>query len=38
VRFLIDERLTVDLVSVAGQAGYDAQHVAHVGKAGWKRL
>jgi predicted nuclease of predicted toxin-antitoxin system len=36
VRFLIDECLTVDLVSVAGQAGHDAQHVAHIGKAGWK--
>jgi predicted nuclease of predicted toxin-antitoxin system len=36
VRFLIDECLSVDLVSVAGQAGHDAQHVAHIGKAGWK--
>ena len=36
MRFLIDECLTVDLVSVAGQAGHDAQHVAHVGKAGCK--
>ena len=36
MRFLIDECLSVDLVSVAGQAGHDAQHVAHVGKAGWK--
>jgi hypothetical protein len=36
VRFLIDECLSVDLVSVAGQAGHEAQHVAHVGKAGWK--
>ena len=36
MRFLIDECLTVDLVSVAGQSGHDAQHVAHVGKAGWK--
>ena len=36
MRFLIDECLTVDLVAVAGQAGYFAQHVAHVGKAGWK--
>ena len=36
MRFLIDECLTVDLVSVAGQAGHDAQHVAHIGKAGWK--
>ena len=36
MRFLIDECLSVDLVSVAGQSGHDAQHVAHVGKAGWK--
>jgi predicted nuclease of predicted toxin-antitoxin system len=36
VRFLIDECLTTHLVAVARQAGHDAQHVAHVGKAGWK--
>jgi predicted nuclease of predicted toxin-antitoxin system len=36
VKFLIDECLTVQLVTVAGQAGYEAYHVAHVGKAGWK--
>jgi predicted nuclease of predicted toxin-antitoxin system len=36
VRFLIDECLSVELVSVAGQAGHEAQHVARVGKAGWK--
>lgn len=36
MRFLIDECLTVELVSVAGLAGYEAHHVAHVGKAGWK--
>jgi len=36
VRFLIDECLSVDLVVVARQSGHDAQHVAHVGKAGWK--
>ncbi len=36
MRFLIDECLSIDLVSVAGQAGHDAQHIAHVGKAGWK--
>jgi predicted nuclease of predicted toxin-antitoxin system len=36
MRFLIDECLTIDLVSVASQAGHEAQHVAHVGKAGWK--
>jgi predicted nuclease of predicted toxin-antitoxin system len=33
---LIDECLSVDLVSVAGQAGHDARHVAHIGRAGWK--
>jgi predicted nuclease of predicted toxin-antitoxin system len=36
MRFLIDECLTVDLVQVASQAGHEALHVAHVGKAGWK--
>jgi predicted nuclease of predicted toxin-antitoxin system len=36
MRFLIDECLTIDLVFVAHQAGHEAQHVAHVGKAGWK--
>lgn len=36
MRFLIDECLSVDLVAVARQAGHDAQHVAHAGKAGWK--
>jgi predicted nuclease of predicted toxin-antitoxin system len=36
VRFLIDECLTVDLVTVAGHSGHEAQHVAHVGRAGWK--
>jgi predicted nuclease of predicted toxin-antitoxin system len=36
VRFLIDECLTVDLVTVAGESGHEAQHVAHVGRAGWK--
>lgn len=36
MRFLIDECLSVDLVAVAGQAGHEAQHVARVGKAGWK--
>jgi predicted nuclease of predicted toxin-antitoxin system len=33
---LIDECLSVQLVTVAGQAGYEAYHIAHVGKAGWK--
>ena len=36
MRFLIDEGLTIDLVSVASQAGQEAQHVARLGKAGWK--
>ena len=36
MKFLIDECLSVDLVTVAGAAGYEAQHVARVGKAGWK--
>lgn len=36
MRFLIDECLSIDLVTVAGQAGHEAQHVAHVGLAGWK--
>jgi predicted nuclease of predicted toxin-antitoxin system len=36
VRFLIDECLSVDLVAVANEAGHEARHVAHVGRAGWK--
>ena len=36
MRFLIDECLSIDLVTVAGQSGHQAQHVAHVGRAGWK--
>jgi predicted nuclease of predicted toxin-antitoxin system len=36
MKFLIDECLSIDLVTVAQQTGYEAQHVAHVGKAGWK--
>jgi predicted nuclease of predicted toxin-antitoxin system len=36
VRFLIDECLSVDLVTVAGESGHEAQHVAHIGRAGWK--
>lgn len=36
MRFLIDECLTVDLVAVAGKSGHEAQHVAHIGRAGWK--
>jgi predicted nuclease of predicted toxin-antitoxin system len=36
VRFLIDECLSVDLVTVAGEAGHEAQHIARIGRAGWK--
>lgn len=36
MRFLIGECLSVDLVAVAGSAGHEARHVAHVGRAGWK--
>ena len=36
MRFLIDECLSVQLVAVADDAGYEAHHIAHVGKAGWK--
>jgi predicted nuclease of predicted toxin-antitoxin system len=36
MRFLIDECLSIDLVSVASGVEHEAQHVAHVGKAGWK--
>lgn len=36
MRFLIDECLTTGLVAVASEAGYEARHVVHAGKAGWK--
>ena len=36
MRFLIDECLSLDLVTVAGESGHEAQHVAHIGRAGWK--
>jgi predicted nuclease of predicted toxin-antitoxin system len=36
VRFLIDECLSIDLVAIAGECGHEAQHVARVGRAGWK--
>ena len=36
MRFLINECLSVDLVTVAGESGHEAQHLAHVGRAGWK--
>ena len=32
----MDECLSVDLVAVAGESGHEAQHVAHIGRAGWK--
>jgi predicted nuclease of predicted toxin-antitoxin system len=35
MRFLIDECLTTLLVEVAHSAGYEAQHVVRIGKAGW---
>ena len=36
MRFLIDECLSVDLVIVDRETGHEAQHVAHVGRPGWK--
>ena len=36
MRFLIDECLTTALIPVANQRGHDAQHIALIGKAGWK--
>ena len=36
MRFLIDECLSVDPVTFAGESGHEARHVAHVGRAGWK--
>jgi predicted nuclease of predicted toxin-antitoxin system len=36
MKFLIDECLSPNLVTIARQAGFEAYHVAHVGKAGWK--
>jgi predicted nuclease of predicted toxin-antitoxin system len=36
MRFLIDECLSIDLISITSQAGHEAQHLARVGKAGWK--
>jgi predicted nuclease of predicted toxin-antitoxin system len=36
MKFLIDECLSIDLVLTANHAGYEAQHVARLGKAGWK--
>ncbi len=36
MKFLIDECLSIDLIAVASAAGHEAQHVARIGKAGWK--
>ena len=36
MRFLIDECLSLDLVHEAHRAGFEAYHLAHVGKAGWE--
>jgi len=36
VRFLIDECLSLDLVGEAHRAGFEAYHLAHVGKSGWE--
>ena len=36
MKFLIDECLTVELAREAERAGYEAHHVAHLGKASWK--
>jgi predicted nuclease of predicted toxin-antitoxin system len=36
MRILIDECLSIDLIPVASAAGYEAQHVARIDKAGWK--
>jgi predicted nuclease of predicted toxin-antitoxin system len=36
VRFLIDECLTVELAREAEKAGFEAHHVAHLGKTSWK--
>ena len=35
MRFLIDECLPPALTNIANQEGYEAQHVVHIGKAGW---
>jgi predicted nuclease of predicted toxin-antitoxin system len=35
MRFLIDECLSPELAATAREAGHEAYHVAHVGKAGW---
>jgi predicted nuclease of predicted toxin-antitoxin system len=35
MRFLIDECLPPVLTVIANQEGHEAQHVVHIGKAGW---
>ncbi len=35
-RFLIDERLSADLVATAKARGYDTDYLPHIGKAGWQ--
>ena len=36
MRFLIDECLTVEFAREAEKAGFEAHHVAHLGKTSWK--
>src|SRR5216684_770850 len=36
VRFLIDECLSPRLVAAANRAGFEAHHVAHIGRAAWQ--
>ena len=36
MRFLIDECLTIELAREAERAGFEAHHVAHLGKTSWK--
>ena len=35
MRFLIDECLPPALTVIANQGGHEAQHIVHIGKAGW---
>jgi len=36
VKFLIDECLTVEIARAAETKGFEAHHIAHLGRAGWK--
>ena len=36
MKFLVDECLHTSLALIAREAGYEAQHVAWIGKSGWK--